>query len=100
MTIDDPGQTPGEDLLAACRSTFPFNPSDARAGTDGAECLSCRWFPVCAGGCPVDNEKTRNHPFARSPLCAFYQTVIPQYLDLFGRMLQERHGRETKTQTG
>lgn len=100
MTVDDPGQPPGEDLLAACRRTFPFNPTNARFGTDGADCLSCRWFPVCAGGCPVDNEKTRGHPFARSPLCAFYQTVIPRYLDLFGRKLQEQCGRGTNLQTG
>jgi uncharacterized protein len=99
MTVEDPGQPPGEDLLAACRRTFPFTPASARVGIDGAECLSCRWFPVCAGGCPVNNERTRGHPFARSPLCEFYQAVIPRYLDLFGRKLRERRGAETKAQT-
>lgn len=99
MTVNNLGHPAGEDLLSACRSTFPFKPSDSREGTDGAECLSCRWFPVCAGGCPVNNEKTRGHPFARSPLCSFYQTVIPRYLDLFGRKLQERSARGKSAQT-
>jgi uncharacterized protein len=88
MTVSDgPGQPAGEDLLAACRSTF--NPHSC-ASSDRAECLSCQWFPVCAGGCPVNNEKTRGTPFARSPLCAFYRMVIPRYLDLFGHKLQAR----------
>lgn len=99
MTVDTLGHPAGEDLLAACRGTFPFKPSDSREGTDGAGCLSCRWFPVCAGGCPVNNEKTRGHPFARSPLCTFYQMVIPRYLDLFGRKLQERFAIGQRAQT-
>ena len=99
MTVDTLGHPAGEDLLAACRDTFQFKPSGSREGTDGTGCLSCRWFPVCAGGCPVNNEQTRGHPFARSPLCAFYQTVIPRYLDLFGRKLQEKSAIRQRAQT-
>ncbi len=89
MTIDGPGVPAGADMLEACHRTFPFMPTTARTGTDGTECLSCRWFTVCAGGCPVNNQKTRGHPFARSPLCVFYQAVIPRYLEFFGRKLQQ-----------
>jgi uncharacterized protein len=97
MTVDDPGHPPGDDLLATCRSIFQFNPATARTGNDGAECLKCQWFPVCVGGCPVYNDKTRGQPFARSPLCAFYRAVIPRYLEFLGHRLQEQRDGEHKT---
>jgi uncharacterized protein len=88
MTVDGPGRAPGTDLLETCRENFPFDPADPRATEERTNCLSCQWFPVCAGGCPVNNERTRGYAVARSPLCNFYQSVIPRYLDLFGRKLQ------------
>src|SRR6516165_3717933 len=83
MMVDRSGRPPGDDMLSACRQTFPYTATTARS--EGMECLSCRWFPVCAGGCPVTNELIWGHPFARSPLCAFFQSVIPRYLSMFGK---------------
>ena len=91
MMVDRSGRPPGDDMLSACRQTFPYTATTARS--EGMECLSCRWFPVCAGGCPVTNELIWGHPFARSPLCAFFQSVIPRYLSMFGKKLEQQHHR-------
>lgn len=91
MTVDRSGRPPGDDMLSACWKTFPHMPTAGRS--EGLECLSCQWFPVCAGGCPVTNELMLGHPFARSPLCGFFQRVIPRYLSMFGKKLEQQHHR-------
>lgn len=84
MMIDEKGYIPGKDLLTSCAEGFSCKRSE-RDSLEANECLSCRWFPVCAGGCAVNNLRLNGHPFTRSKLCAFYRAIIPRYLVFFGR---------------
>jgi uncharacterized protein len=89
MNVHCQGKPPGNDIIAACASTFPLTDTESRTNADGRECVSCQWYPVCAHGCPVYNERNCGYPFAKSILCEFYKQVIPAYLKLIGRKLQE-----------
>jgi uncharacterized protein len=87
MTIDESGVPPSNDLLSSCRESFKYSPSQRRYESLKDDCLNCKWFPVCAGGCPVMNHRINGHPFTKSPLCEFYKYIIPRYLVFFGRKL-------------
>lgn len=86
MTIDERGIAPGNDLLDACRRSFTYRPS----GRDPqAECLGCRWFPVCTGGCPITNLRLNGDPFSKSPFCALYKYLIPAYIRLLAYKMSQ-----------
>lgn len=87
MVIDEPGTAPSEDLLSSCRSCFDYSPSRRKSHSSEDNCLNCIWFPVCAGGCPIMNQKLKGYPFTRSALCDFYKYAIPRYLEFFGKKL-------------
>jgi uncharacterized protein len=91
MAIGEAGVEPGDDLLEACRRSFPYRP-DKRP--PDSECLGCRWFPVCASGCPVTNLRLNGDPFSKSPFCELYQFLIPSYIRLLAHKLiqVEQHG--------
>lgn len=85
MMIDQEGISPSKDLLASCKQCFPFKQSERGQEPEEDECLSCRWFPVCASGCAVTNLRVNGHPFTKSRLCAFYKYLIPRYVSFFGK---------------
>jgi uncharacterized protein len=89
MNVHHQGEPPGDDIIAACSRTFPLDDTESRTSANGRDCVSCQWYPVCAHGCPVYNERNCGYPFAKSTLCEFYKRVIPAYLELIGRKLQE-----------
>jgi uncharacterized protein len=93
MTIrEGSAQDTGTDLLSVMANTFPLD-ADRRNNREG-NCLDCQWFPVCVGGCPVNNERANGDPYTISPLHDFYQYVIPRFLDICGLKLhQEAHRR-------
>jgi len=72
------------DLFAATSRTF-----DPRPGEAQDECLECQWYGVCASACPVANQRIKGHAYRRSPLCAFWQYVIPRYACFYGRKLSQ-----------
>lgn len=83
MTITDVGIEPEDNLLDACRKSFPYQPTDRQQ----SDCLACRWFPVCASGCPVTNLRMNGDPFSKSPFCKFYQFLIPTYIRLLAHKM-------------
>jgi uncharacterized protein len=87
MTINENGVTPSSDLLSSCRECFDYSPSQRRCESRDDDCLYCKWFPVCAGGCAITNLRINGHPFTKSPICDFYKYIIPRYLIFFGRKL-------------
>ncbi|OGF59675.1 MAG: hypothetical protein A2Y62_08155, partial [Candidatus Fischerbacteria bacterium RBG_13_37_8] len=91
MTLDEEGLAPSEDfdLLRTCREYFPYSPLERKYDTIENDCLSCRWFPVCAGGCPVVNKRVHGHPFTKSPMCDFYTYIIPRYIQFFATKLMQ-----------
>lgn len=95
MTIREESAQDAElDLLDAMAKTFPLD-ADRRNASD-KNCLDCQWFPVCVGGCPVNNERTNGDPYSISPLHDFYQYVIPRFLEFSGNKLsQEARHRGT-----
>jgi uncharacterized protein len=95
MVVDEPGITPSEDLLSSCRASFDYSPSQRRSSSSEDDCLNCKWFTVCAGGCPVMNQKILGYPFIKSPLCDFYTYVIPRYAIFFGRKLLQCFRQES-----
>lgn len=97
MNVHQQGEPPSDDIIAACARTFPLNDIESRTGASGRECISCQWYPVCAHGCPVYNERNSGYPFAKSTLCEFYKQVIPAYLELIGRKLQEHTSSDSIT---
>jgi len=76
----------GDDLITVAASLFPYSPAE-RNGREADECLACRWFPVCAGGCPLMNLLVDDDPCSRSPLCEFRRYVIPRYVEYLGKRL-------------
>jgi uncharacterized protein len=84
MMVDEEGMIPSRNLLASCKKCFPFKQSERGQEPQEDECLSCKWFPVCAGGCAVTNLRVNGHPFTKSKLCAFYKFIIPRYVSFFG----------------
>jgi uncharacterized protein len=78
--IDDEGATPSGDLLESSRGCFRFDPTNRRPDAAEPDCPDCLWFPVCGGGCCMMNLKVRGYPFTKSPMCPFYQYIIPRYL--------------------
>jgi uncharacterized protein len=87
MTVAEEGIPSNGDLLETAKQTFAFSPSDRHTNDNSDDCLNCRWFGVCSGGCPITNLRIKGHAFTRSPLCSFYKSVIPRYLRFFGRKL-------------
>jgi radical SAM protein with 4Fe4S-binding SPASM domain len=85
MTVSEQGKSSEGDLLETCKECFRYSASERYAPPDKDECLKCKWFPVCAGGCPITNLRMNGHPFSRSPLCQFYMKVIPRFVEFFGK---------------
>lgn len=93
MTIrEDSARDTDKDLISAMSGTFALD-ADRRNARE-KNCLDCQWFPVCVGGCPVNNERANGDPYTISPLHDFYQYVIPRFLRFCGhKLLQEMHHR-------
>jgi uncharacterized protein len=89
MLVNEQGTVPTKDLLKTCRNNFPYTPDERSYQRIEEDCLSCRWYPVCAGECPVLNWRVQGHPFTRSPMCEFYQYLIPRYIEFFGKKLMK-----------
>ncbi|MGW2218101.1 radical SAM protein [Nonomuraea sp. NPDC001684] len=89
MTVMEPGLRPSGDLFATAAATFPHSPAERHYERIEDDCLSCKWFGVCSGGCPITNLRVKGHAFTRSPLCSFYKAVIPRYLTFFGKKLRQ-----------
>ena len=87
MTVAEKGISPDGDLLTTAGLTFRHSPNERYFVQEEEDCLHCKWFGVCSGGCPITNLRITGHPFTRSPLCSFYKSVIPRYLRFFGRKL-------------
>jgi len=85
MTVAEDGIFSDGDLLETAHKTFAYSPSDRHVAED--DCLHCKWYGVCSGGCPITNLRIKGHAFTRSPLCSFYKSVIPRYLRFFGKKL-------------
>jgi uncharacterized protein len=93
MTLREANVEPSDDLVTSTRETFASSPMEHDRGGEKS-CLDCRWFPVCVGGCPVNNERMTGRAFTVSPLHEFYEYVIPRYVVFFGRkLLQEERRR-------
>lgn len=86
-TIDECGTPPSDDLVSICRKLFDYSPSQRKYESLEDDCLNCKWFPVCAGGCSLMNHRIKGHPFTKSPMCEFYKFIIPRYLVFFGKKL-------------
>ncbi len=88
MTIrEDSARDTEEDLLSAMAGTFALDAD--RRNSRQKNCLDCQWFPVCVGGCPVNNERANGDPYTISPLHDFYQYVIPRFLNFCAHKLQQ-----------
>jgi len=93
MALHDRAVRPGADLLEATRTAYPGSATPGPRHRD-PRCLDCRWFPVCAGGCPMTNQRVLGNAFAMSPLHRFYDFVIPRYITFFGtKLLQDARRR-------
>lgn len=93
MTVAEEGVPSDGDLLDTCQKTFAPRPADRYAEPGKNDCRDCKWFPVCSGGCPITNLRIEGHAYTRSPLCAFYKSVIPRYLRFFGTKLIQAEER-------
>jgi radical SAM protein with 4Fe4S-binding SPASM domain len=93
MTIrEETAKDTAPDLISAMAGTFALD-ADRRNARE-KNCLDCQWFPVCVGGCPVNNERANGDPYTISPLHDFYQYVIPRFLNFCGhKLLQEARRR-------
>ena len=87
MTINELGVEGGEDLLQACRDSLSF---DTASRSANQQCLPCHWYSVCAGGCPITNQRLNGQAFSRSPFCSFYRRAIPAYIKLLAEKLVQK----------
>jgi len=86
QTVREQCVIPTRDLVASTEATFRHQPWDeTETGLD--DCMSCKWFRVCAGQCPIANKRVQGQYFTKSALCTFWQYVIPRYVLFFGRKL-------------
>jgi uncharacterized protein len=98
MTVHQGGVLMEDDLLSACHNAFPYSPAN-RHQTNGEDCVSCQWYPVCVGGCPITNTRINGAPFSKSPFCGFYKFFVPRYVRFLGKKiiqnntLQPNHGQ-------
>ena len=88
MTVHQGGIPLDDDLLAACHNAFPYSPA-TRHQTDGEDCVSCQWYPVCVGGCPITNMRINGAPFSKSPFCKFYKYFVPRYVRFLGKKIAQ-----------
>ena len=93
MTTREDPVAAGPDLFAAARLTFPHKP-ESRNDDKEKNCLDCQWFPVCTSGCPVTNLRIKGKAFTISPLHAFYNFIIPRYVQFFGHKLLQLAERQ------
>lgn len=94
MCVDEEGIQPGNDMLEACRRSFKWNPFERQKTGQKDECMACAWYSVCAGGCPVLNLRTNNHPFSKSPFCKLHKFIIPRFISLLGRKMMHGKGAQ------
>jgi uncharacterized protein len=96
MTIREPrSRDTGRDLIQIMAATYDVNASARNDRTEN--CLDCNWFPVCVGGCPVNNERANGNPYTISPLHDFYQYVIPRFLEFTGHKMYQEAARRGMT---
>lgn len=81
MKLDGATTECSDNLLLDVQRTVRSTQYDADSIRRIRECLECRWYPVCGAGCPTFNARVTGCAFTRSPLCRFYQAVIPRYLE-------------------
>lgn len=86
-TIHEVGVPPSDNLTSCFKGVFDYLPSQRKYESLEDDCLNCKWFPVCAGGCPMMNLRINGHPFTKSPMCEFFEYIIPRYLIFFGKKL-------------
>lgn len=89
MMVNQEGIKPSRDLLKSCKECFPYKPSERRERAEEDDCLNCKWFPVCVGGCTVANLEANGHPYTKSRLCSFFKYLIPRYISFFGNKLMQ-----------
>lgn len=84
MSINESGTEATDDLLDACRRSLPYEREERDRDL---QCRSCRWFPVCAGGCPITNQRMNGQALSRSPFCDLYRHLIPAYIRLLSQKM-------------
>ena len=94
MTVNEAKIDIEDDLLLGIRKTVNFSPK--LRGNEDHPCLSCRWFPVCSGGCPIYNNEIYNDYMNCSVFHDFYRYIIPRYIDFFGKKLIQNKNRNSK----
>ncbi|NTW77848.1 MAG: SPASM domain-containing protein, partial [Syntrophaceae bacterium] len=80
MNVSTESFPASDDLLSSIRQTYPHSPDER---SSSLVCLSCQWFPVCVGGCPVANERFNGAPYTQSPLCKYWKYIIPRYAEFY-----------------
>lgn len=86
MTVGKDTGRLNNNLLRSIRSQLCYDPINRHT----TQCVSCKWFSVCVGGCPVSNEKDHGDPFALPSLHTFYGYVIPRFVRFFGIKLFQK----------
>jgi len=56
------------------------------------KCSSCRFAPICGGGCPLASLEVSN---GREPVCERFQEVLDTFLKYRGKMILERFAGNT-----
>lgn len=88
MLIDEEGIKPSQDLIKSIRKTFPYSPFSRKTFNNiENDCLYCLWYPVCCGECPIVNKWINGYPFTKSPMCEFFQFIIPRFIKFFAKKL-------------
>lgn len=88
MLIDEEGIKPSHNLIQSIRKTFPYSPfSKKTLNKIENDCLYCLWYPVCCGECPIINNWINGYPFTKSPMCDFFQFIIPRFIQFYAKKL-------------
>lgn len=94
MGINEKGLKQADDILLSAQKTICISPINRGANQQEThDCLVCRWFPVCVGGCPMNNLAVTGSLYSKSPLHCFYEYVIPRYLEAYSRKLLQEAGK-------
>ena len=60
------------------------------------ECMNCRWYRLCRGGCRRDREDFRTGELSLSYLCPAYKEFFPYAIDRLVRIAEaEKRARAT-----
>lgn len=66
------------ELSFSKRANLLFNNS----AFDDEDCISCKVFPICGGGCPMDREKFKSH---KEAYCTYYKNYLEELLPHFAK---------------